>query len=193
MSINLIFKAIYRSRVAILCVLLSICLLWGVNQCKQREKADRNINTLVTGNKIALELNKKTLVSLYDSICELAKELSIRPKTIRTVIQVPYIVHDSVNRIVKQIDTVNDKINIKFDVIGDCFRFNGGVIDTNIYFSDIKWHDNLTALVYVEKPQWIKIGKFVNWKKFWKTYNFNSKVYSECKGDTLACKTKIIR
>lgn len=184
---------LYKFRFVIAVILLVLVFIWGVNQCTQKQKSNRAINTLVTGNHIALELNKKIFVSLYDSICELARMLEIRPKTIRTVIQVPYFVHDTVDKLVKVVDTVNGKRNIAFDVQGDCFRFNGSVIDTDIYFSDIKWNDDLTSLVYVEKPQWIKIGKIINWKKFWIPYNFNSKVYSQCKGDTIDSRTKIIK
>lgn len=192
MTTKVIIEYLYKNKFVITLCLLIVVFLWGTDQCTQNNKATSSIRTLVTGNKIALELDKKSFIGLYSDKIELYRKLGIATKNIKTVIEIPYAVHDSVIKIVKVVDTIKGKKDFSFEVWGSCVKFEGNVIDTDIYFSDILWQDNLTSLVYVEKPQWIKIKGLINWKKFWKPYNFNSKVASECKGDTVDSETKII-
>ena len=150
---------------------------------KENKRLNNNITAWQLDNARQLELKQNELKLFYGKqIDSLSKALNIKLKNVTNIIITKYNYRDTVIQHTT-FDTVKIVGKETFNIDKECFKLNGLLDSTGLSIRNIELTDKLTTFIY---KAYSKKFLFIKWKPY-----YTSKVYSECKKDTIQVQTNI--
>lgn len=153
---------------------------------KDIKRVSQNYETQMTGISRELDLTKKEINKLYPKIDSLTTQVvGLKMQSVEKIISFEYNFKDTtITNTYTVIDSLhpgreNFKIPRMCGSISGYIQINPGK-KTEIAITNEERKDSIDIWLYDQKPQWIKIGKVINWKKFWVKPTKTGIGYSEC-------------
>ena len=164
---------------------LIVYILFAQNKALREDikRVDNNYQALAQNTSIQQELTKKEFKEYYtkklDSILD---KMDIKLKNVTEVVVTKYNLKDTT---IKHYQTEKVKIygTELFTIPKGCFIVEGKLDSTGITLNTITNQDKLTYILY---KSYHKHFLFFKWKPY-----YQSKIYSECKKDTMNIETNL--
>lgn len=149
----------------------------------ENKRLNNNIEALQLDNARQLALTKGELKEFYGKqLDSLADKLDIKLKNITNVIITKYVYKDTTVTTYKT-ETVKIQGSENFSISKNCAQIDATIDSIGITIKKIELQDKLTTFLYKDfKKRFL----FIKWKPY-----YTSKIYSECKQDTLQVETNI--
>lgn len=165
-------------------ILLIIGMGYTIYSLKSENKRlSNNIEALQLDNARQLELTKKELKKFYGAqLDSLADKLDIKLKNITNIVITKYVYKDT-TVVTYKTETVKIQGSENFSISKNCAQIDATIDSTGITIKKIELQDRLTTFLYKD---YAKRFLFIKWKPY-----YTSKVYSECKKDTIQVETNI--
>jgi len=144
-----------------------------------------NVIALAKNSSIQQELTKSEYKEFYAAKEDsLLKALKIKQNKVTNIVKVVYNYKDTTITHIK-LDTIKIKITgtESFIIPKDCFTIKGKIDKTGITINSVENNDKLTYILY---KSYHKKFLFFHWKPY-----YESKIYSECKKDTMSIQTNL--
>jgi hypothetical protein len=162
-----------------------IYLLFAQNKALREDvkRVDNNYQAAVQNSSIQQELTRKEFKEYYSKkLDSIAKGIDIKLKNVTEVVVTKYNLKDTV---IKHYETTKVKIygTESFTIPKGCFTVTGKLDSTGVTLNTITNQDKLTYFLY---KSYHKHFLFFKWKPY-----YQSKIYSECKKDTMSIETNL--
>jgi hypothetical protein len=183
--IGKLFNKVINSNIAIYIILGVIIYLLYTSNVSLRNSVNRlesNQIALTEQYSRELQLNRQDFKRIYSKEDSIAKLVGIKSKQIQQVIVNNYHYKDSTTNYIPYRDTTR-RDTMKFIAPLGCIKVEGYTTSKGIVFTHKEYNDILHTFLYKKydhKFLFFKWGKYID-----------AKVYSECKGDTVAVEKNI--
>ncbi len=151
-------------------IVLILIGIFGLIYSGERNKrliAERNLTAAIRDKTLQIEVTKRQADRLYGAtIDSLARELKVKPKQIVRWQKAELIYQDtgSVVIVPPRIDTVKiypDSVHAR--VGNDCYTIDI-LLYRNMFYTELQYRDELTPVIYRERPRRIWFVKFGRWQ-----------------------------
>lgn len=149
------------------------------------KRVDNNYQALAQNSSIQQELTKSEAKEFYKkSLDSILNKVNVKLKNVTNVIITKYNYKDTTISHIK-LDTLKVKIfgSENFSINKECFVIKGKIDEGGLYINSVENTDKLTYILY---KAYHKHFLFFKWKPY-----YESKVYSECKKDTMSIQTNL--
>lgn len=162
-----------------------IYLLFAQNKALREDikRVDNNYSALALNNAIQQALTTKEFKEYYSKkLDSIADKIDIDLNKVKQVIGIKYVLKDT---LIKHYEVEKIKIygTESFTIPKGCFTVSGKLDSTGITLNTITNQDKLTYFLY---KSYKKHFLFFKWKPY-----YQSKIYSECKKDTMSIETNL--
>jgi hypothetical protein len=148
------------------------------------KRLSKNYQAVIQANEIQQEITLKEYKKYYeDSLQVLTNKLKIKSKHIENVIVTKYNYKDTTITTYQTVYEPGKDETLIFLGNKGCFNVSGSVERGNVTISKVEVNDILTTFTYKDFE---KKFLFIKWKSFYTT-----KVYSDCKKDTVLIQSNI--
>jgi len=180
------------SGIVLLCVILLIMLLWGINQRSEKLRYKSNFEAEVLHNGQQVIVTQSEYQRLYKDIDSLTRSLGLKPKQVIQIVQSNYeIVDSAVGKLTG--DTIyqirNDTVimyidTLKFSIDRPCYILSGYLANNQIH-EKLTLKDKSSLIIYRERPRKFLFIKYGRWQ-------YSAILHSQCSGRIMSVDNNVL-